>query len=329
MAIQFKIKGMCTLVGLIAIFWASFCLHAQEKGAPPFKSQGPAPELTGITHWLNSKPLTIKDLKGKVVLVDFWTYSCINCIRTFPYLESWYDKYKKDGFVLIGVHSPEFPFEKSTANLESAIKRFNIDYPVAQDNNFATWRAYKNHYWPGKYLIDQQGNIVYSHFGEGDYEKTENAIRTLLGMHAISGVVEDRSMMKAKTPEIYFGLNRLQFLDPSQTPAPSPTQYRLPKQLPPNTFALSGSWKFEEDKAVLVEAPGTIQLHFNAGRVFMVAASPQPNTATVWVDGKQVNSVTIQQHQLYVLFESSEYKEHLLEVRLEAPGLEAYTFTFG
>lgn len=142
---------------------------------------GVAPEFTGIMHWLNTDtPLTMKDLRGKVVLVDFWTYSCINCIRTLPFVTGWYEKYKDQGFVVVGVHTPEFEFEKKTMNVENALRQYGIHYPVAQDNDFGTWRAYQNQYWPARYLIDARGTIRYTHFGEGEYTETERAIETLL-----------------------------------------------------------------------------------------------------------------------------------------------------
>jgi thiol-disulfide isomerase/thioredoxin len=143
-------------------------------------NQTTAPEFAGIERWLNSQPLTMEGLRGKVVLVDFWTYSCINCINTLPYIKQWHEKYKDLGLVVVGVHTPEFPFEKSTANVQAALKRFDIRYPVAQDNRYATWSAYHNRYWPALYLVDAQGKIVYQHFGEGQYAETEAAIRNAL-----------------------------------------------------------------------------------------------------------------------------------------------------
>ncbi|CAB3684876.1 thioredoxin [Achromobacter marplatensis] len=140
----------------------------------------PAPEFTGIENWLNSPPLTLASQRGKVVLVDFWTYTCINCIRTLPYVTSWHQKYKDQGLVVVGVHTPEFPFERSTPNVQKALERFKITYPVAQDNRYATWEAYRNQYWPAVYLIDKQGQIVYRHFGEGNYAETEAEIQRLL-----------------------------------------------------------------------------------------------------------------------------------------------------
>lgn len=141
---------------------------------------GAAPELTGIDNWLNSPPLTLRQLRGKVVLVDFWTYSCINCIHTLPYVQQWHRKYKDQGLVVVGVHTPEYAFERDTGNVRDAIRRFGLTYPIAQDNRYATWKAYGNLYWPAFYLVDRSGKIVYTHFGEGDYEKTEAAIKAQL-----------------------------------------------------------------------------------------------------------------------------------------------------
>jgi len=143
-------------------------------------NQTRAPEFAGIERWLNSQPLTMEGLRGKVVLVDFWTYSCINCINTLPYIKQWHEKYKDQGLVVVGVHTPEFPFERSTANVQAALKRFDIHYPVAQDNRYATWSAYHNRYWPALYLVDAEGKVVYQHFGEGQYAETEAAIRNAL-----------------------------------------------------------------------------------------------------------------------------------------------------
>lgn len=162
---------------------AAFAATAAGTGAAVTGTPGtgrPAPEFTGIEQWLNSEPLSMRQLRGKVVLVDFWTYDCINCINTLPYVKEWHRKYKDQGLVVVGVHTPEYAFERSTENVRSAIKRFDIRYPVAQDNRFATWSAYNNRYWPAVYLIDKKGQVVYSHFGEGQYAQTEAAIKTLL-----------------------------------------------------------------------------------------------------------------------------------------------------
>ena len=164
-------------IALGALIAASL-MQGAAHAAPPAAPQ--APEFTGIDKWLNSEPLTMESLRGKVVLVDFWTYTCINCIRTLPYVTDWYRKYKDQGLVVVGVHTPEFPFERSTPNVEKALQRYGITYPVAQDNRYATWGAYRNQYWPAAYLIDKQGKVVYSHFGEGRYKETEAEIQRLL-----------------------------------------------------------------------------------------------------------------------------------------------------
>ncbi|EYS86856.1 thioredoxin [Cupriavidus sp. SK-4] len=162
-----------TLVATTAI------VAAQHAAAAP-ADYGKAPEFTGIDKWLNAEPLTVAGLRGKVVLVDFWTYSCINCINTLPHVRQWYDKYRDKGLVVVGVHTPEYPFEKSTANVQAALKRFDIRYPVAQDNAYATWNAWRNRYWPALYLVDANGSVVYKHFGEGNYAETEAAIQKAL-----------------------------------------------------------------------------------------------------------------------------------------------------
>ncbi len=159
---------------------AATALLATVANAAPLANQGPAPEFVGIDKWLNTEPLTMQQLRGKVVLVDFWTFDCINCINTLPYVKSWHDKYKDQGLVIVGVHTPEFLHESSTDNVKAAMKRFDIRYPVAQDNRYATWTAYSNRYWPATYLINKKGQIVYKHFGEGKYQETEAAIRALL-----------------------------------------------------------------------------------------------------------------------------------------------------
>ena len=165
---------------LLNTLLAASALSAASLTAAAASAPQPAPEFTGIDKWLNTEPLTVSQLRGKVVLVDFWTYTCINCIRTLPYVKGWHEKYKDQGLVVVGVHTPEYPFERSTDNVKTAIKRFGIPYAVAQDNQYATWNAYGNRYWPAVYLIDKQGRVVYQHFGEGDYAETEAKIRTLL-----------------------------------------------------------------------------------------------------------------------------------------------------
>jgi thiol-disulfide isomerase/thioredoxin len=179
MLARFKTVATVAVFAAVALFAAT----AATRGAAlpvPHNTPSAAPEFTGIDKWLNSEPLTLQQLRGKVVLVDFWTYSCINCVNTLPYVKTWYQKYKDQGLVVIGVHTPEYPFERDTGKVQAALKQFDIRYPVAQDNSYATWNAFSNQYWPAAYLIDKKGQVVYSHFGEGDYAETDAKIRELL-----------------------------------------------------------------------------------------------------------------------------------------------------
>lgn len=290
---------------------------------------GPAPEFTGISNWLNSEPLAMEALRGKVVLVDFWTYSCINCIRTFPFTAAWHEKYKDQGFVLVGVHTPEFEFEKVTANVQTALKRHNILYPVAQDNDFGTWRAYNNRYWPAHYLIDKEGNVRYYHFGEGKYEETENAIKFLLGLPGPVSASGQKTPGPVLTPEIYFGTARLEYLADSQKPAAMAADFSFPQKLDDNHFALEGRWQFGPENVKLAEGAGKIKMKFNAGKIHMVAQSGQAVAVAITVDGKSAGSVTIGPSDLYTLFDSEDYREHEIIIDIPGPGLEAFTFTFG
>jgi len=302
--------------------------NTQKSAGAKLKNLGPAPELTGISKWLNSDPLTLQRLRGKVVLIDFWTYSCINCIRTLPYVTGWYEKYKADGFVVIGVHTPEFEFEKVTANVETAIKRYNITYPVAQDNGYSTWNAYSNNFWPAEYLIDKEGNIRYTHFGEGNYDHTENAIRQLLGLDG-GADVKNPAIGNVGSPEMYFGTSRLEYLASEQKPSLSPKPYTPPPSLKLNTFALEGDWKFTPEMAQLTEPGGKIVLRFSSGKVHMVAESSKLITLKIFVDGKPQSDVTVGMSDLYTLFSSDDYQEHTIEIQIPEAGFNAFTFTFG
>lgn len=295
-----------------------------------FKNLGAAPEFTGISKWLNSDALKISDLKGKVVLVDFWTYSCINCVRTFPYITQWYEKYKDDGLVIVGVHTPEFAFEKVTSNVESAIKNNKINYPVAQDNDFKTWSAYKNQYWPANYLIDKDGNIVYTHFGEGQYDVTEKAIRTLLGLEGDYEVMTAPEINQAQTREIYFGTARQQKDFASKESASTAEQmYTFPTILEANKFALEGNWQFNQEAAVHTKGFGKIKLNFNAAKVFIVAKSSKPTSLKVYVDSQLINEVVVSNSDLYQLYDSMAGGNHTMEIEIPDEGFEAFTFTFG
>ena len=237
-----------------------------------------APELTGGQKWFNlpagRQAATLSDYRGKVVMVDFWTYTCINCIRTLPYTKAWYTKYKDKGFVLIGVHTPEFEFEKDAGNVGKAIKDFGITYPVVQDNNYAIWNAYSNQYWPADYLIDKDGKIRDTHFGEGDYDATEQKIQDLLketGVSVNMPIHNTTYQVRTQTPETYVGTARLGALSSPQQPVDGQTQsYTVPDPVPYNTFAFGGSWTESSERAMPVGSPlGAAQLlyHFHATNV--------------------------------------------------------------
>lgn len=294
-----------------------------------FKNYGKAPDFAGISKWLNSDPLTIKSLRGKVVLIDFWTYSCINCIRTLPYVTKWYDTYKDKGLVVVGVHTPEFDFEKDASNVQDAIKRFGIHYPVAQDNNYETWRAYNNQYWPAEYLIDKNGDMVHVHFGEGEYDITENAIRSLLGISAAQENISNERSGDIRSPEMYFGTSRLKNLTFEQSASLSPKTYSLPKELSLNNFALEGNWQFSRENVKLISGQGKIWLKFHAGKIHIVASSQSPAKLTITVDGKSQPAITVKNSELYTPFDSNDYTDHVIEITVNQAGFEAFTFTFG
>ncbi|MEJ0014359.1 MAG: cytochrome c biogenesis protein CcdA [Actinomycetota bacterium] len=240
-----------------------------------FNANQSAPELTGITDWLNtSGPETLASLKGKVVLVDFWTYSCINCLRTLPHVEAWYNKYHSQGFDVIGVSTPEFAFEKDAGNVNSAIKRYGIPYPVALDNNYATWNAYNNEYWPAEYLIDATGKIRRTEFGEGNYPTTEQAIRALLAdagkkVTVAPSNVPDTTPQAEITPETYFGSERSQFGYPN--PAYPSGTFTIPNQnvVPQDQYAFAGKWLIQSEYAQAFKG-SSIAEHFDASDVYMI-----------------------------------------------------------
>lgn len=324
-------KILCQVPGYVA--QGDEC-NQKDNGMPILErpaAAAKAPEFTGISRWLNTdQPLTINELKGKVVLIDFWTYSCINCIRTLPYVTKLYDTYKDKGLVVIGVHTPEFPFEKDTNNVARAIQQHNIHYPVAQDNDFGTWGAYSNRYWPAQYLIDQNGNIVRTHFGEGKYDETEMAIKQLLGLSGGATVDAGTDLSRVKSPEMYFGLDRVEFLANGRNLS-GEQEYVIPNRLELNKFALSGTWRLEADKAVLVRSGGKIKLHFQSAKVHMVASSPKPGgqSITARVDNYPATILNVSNPDLYTVFDSTDYGDHVLEISIPDAGFEAFTFTFG
>ncbi len=294
---------------------------------------GPAPEFEGIQAWINSQPLTMASLRGKVVVLDFWTYSCINCLRTLPHVKAWYDAYRKDGLVVVGVHTPEFAFEREPDNVERAVRDHAIDYPVALDPDFGTWQAWDNQYWPAKYFVDRQGRIRYAHFGEGDYEESEEIIRELLAEGGdgslVSDEIEDATPTGPQTPESYLGYGRIDRFIGSQIAPDREAEYTIPKFVPLHGLAYGGRWTVEEERIVAGE-DARLRLRFIGSKVFLVLGTEgDRETVEATVDGTRVGTVKVTQDDLYTLARiPGEKGEHTLDLRL-SPGTEAYAFTFG
>ncbi len=319
-------RSAVLLTGAASALAASGASRAEDGATGDY---GPAPEFADISNWLNSPPLTMAGLRGKVVLIDFWTYSCINCLRTLPYVTRWYDTYRDRGLVVVGVHTPEFGFERVAANVQRAIGRFGIRYPMAQDNAMATWRAYSNQYWPAEYLVDRNGHVVLKHFGEGRYDETENAIRLLLAAGAPVPRDDGVDRSKIGTPEMYFGVARVEMLASPERPREGEATYSSPSPLPLNHFALVGAWKLTAEDATLARDGGAVNLAFQSGKVFMVASSERPVTVGIVVDGRPQPPVTVQESRLYTLFDSGDYGRHVMTLSIPKAGFEAFTFTFG
>ncbi|MBI4162643.1 MAG: thioredoxin family protein [Candidatus Aenigmarchaeota archaeon] len=301
---------------------------------------GKAPEFVEISGWINSEPVKLEDLKGKVVLVDFWTYSCINCIRTLPYINSWNEKYSAKGLVIIGVHTPEFEFEKDYNNVKSAVEKYGVKYAVAQDNNYSTWRAYKNNYWPRKYLVDKDGNIRYDHIGEGGYEETEKAIQELLDAAGnTTSIKQETDFSQIATPELYLGYNfiRQALGNEEGLVANSINSYKTPNITQANIVYLEGKWKSEADRIIAVEN-ASVYLIYKAKNVNIVSGGNSTlriliGMATIEENylGQDTNkdgSVIIAEKRLYNIISAQSYDAHLLEIRASL-GFELYTFTFG
>lgn len=303
----------------------------------------PAPPIAGITDWINSPPLDFDKLKGKVVLVDFWTYSCINCIRTLPYLLAWYKNYHDKGFEIIGVHAPEFDFEKDLKNVKNAVVKDGIHYPVALDNNFVTWQNFKNSYWPAHYLIDQNGMVVYQHFGEGDYDVTENNIRFLLGMGKVTMSTSGGPVSSfSQTPETYLGYARAENnASPEIVIKGRPAHYSFPNSLSPNEWAMQGFWLVGAEYIVAAQDHAALKIHFNAGKVYIVmgTVNDKPIAVKVLLNGAPIASekgkdvvngiIKVERHKLYEAVVLKSPGEGDLELISSDPGLEVYTFTFG
>lgn len=332
------------------------------SAAASLPDEGAMPSLDGAVEWLNSPPLSAASLRGHVVLVDFWTYSCVNCLRSLPYVRAWAEKYRASGLVVIGVHAPEFAFEKDLANVRAAVARLGITYPVAIDNDYAIWRAFDNQYWPADYLIDAHGRIRGHHFGEGNYDTTEREIQTLLADagHAAalqgvvkvsaSGVEAAADMHDVASPETYIGYARAanfalpsgEVKDRAQLYAPTPDNLRL------NSWALSGEWTVGAEDAALARAGGAIVYRFHARDLHLVmgpdpvaGADAKPVRFIVTIDGKapgadhgadtaEDGSGTVTSQRLYQLVrQHGGIDDRTFEIRFLDTGVRAYAFTFG
>ncbi len=307
--------------------------------------EAPNKSFSGGTNWIGTSPLSLeKELKGKVVLVDFWTYTCINCIRTLPHLTSWYQKYKDDGFVIVGVHSPEFEFERTTDNVKEAMARYGITYPVVQDNEFKIWRSYNNQYWPAHYLIDRQGRVRETHFGEGAYEETELKIRELLAeggkeVTEPADDVPDTTPQSRLTPETYMGYGRMERFSSGESVARDVKRVYTVGPLEEDTFGLSGTWIVREEHAQSSMGSKLIfQIH--AQDVFLVMAPAQkgvPGSVEVYLDGKKVTTggdvhdgtITVDTDRLYHLVSKPVAGIYRLELRYLGPAVRVFAFTFG
>lgn len=303
-----------------------------------------APSLRGISDWINTNPLNADELRGKVVLVDFWTYSCINCIRTLPHLNEWYKKYKDDGLVILGVHSPEFDFEKKRENVEAAVKKYGITYPVALDSEHETWDAFNNQYWPAHYVIDAQGNIRYHNFGEGHYAETEAAIQNLLaeaGLLTLDKITvlkepqPDTDFRSIGTPEIYLGYLRINNVGNKDTDVrpDQPHTFVEPAEFKQNRFYFIGSWTIGREFSELTESGGKLILRYKANKVNIVAEAGgnAEIPLKILLDGKSASeAVLVSSPQLYNLIDAAgDGNWHTLEIRIPRSGLRVFTFTFG
>ena len=312
------------------------------------------PKLEGISGYINTSSENIsQDIEGKVVLYDFWTYSCINCIRTLPYLTAWDEKYSDEGLVIVGIHTPEFEFEKEYDNVVFATKKFGIKYPVIQDNDKEIWNDFQNRYWPRKYIADHEGYIRFDHIGEGAYKETEKVIQVLLEerSNALGNILEKKQLVDLnefthatfRTPELYFGFNfaegRNQLGNEEGFSKNKVVTYELPEKFTQHYFYMEGIWKNNKDGMELISDSGKIVLNFNAKQVNIVAS--ENSLLTIEYDGGQIpeqirgqdvssdSTVKISEPRLYNLIDSQKEGPHEIIIQVESPGFEIFTFTFG
>lgn len=306
---------------------------------------GNAPDFSVGGQWFNTTPLTIQSLRGKVVVIDFWTYTCINCIRTLPYVKTWWTKYKDKGLVIVGVHTPEFEFEKNPDNVAKAIKDFGITYPVMQDNAYATWNTYTNQYWPAEYFIDKNGKIRFTHFGEGNYDESEGYIQTLLAETGITNqptIHNEQYQVYGRTPETYVGYSRMAGLASGEHVHPDKAvMYMAPTALSANTFAFNGTWNVGAERTIPSKG-AALTYRFSAKNVYLVMRPHTTGTVSkikITIDGKDIGSsagadvvngmITVDTDRLYTLVNLTQPGEHIVKLEFLDGNAELYAFTFG
>ena len=360
-----KAKQLLLAAILVSATWTPIKSLAQNKsavhqmtpGAVRLPVEGQLPSLDGANGWLNSQPLTAAGLRGKVVLIDFWTYTCINWLRTLPYVRAWAEKYKNQGLVVIGVHTPEFVFEKDVDNVRRAAKDMRVDYPIAIDSDYAIWRAFKNAYWPALYFVDAQGGIRHHHFGEGQYEQSERTIQQLLAEAATGVVGQELVSVDArgaeaaadwnslKSPENYVGYDRTEnFASPGGAVLDKRRIYAVPARLRLNQWALSGDWTVGKQATVLNKANGRIAYRFHARDLHLVMGPAARGTSVrfrVLIDGKPPGAAhgidvddqgngTVKEQRLYQLIRQPRpIAERQFEIEFLDSGVETFAFTFG
>ena len=313
---------------------AGSLVAAAVPAAKGLSQPGTAPEFNGIEAWLNtSKPLTMAGLRGSVVLVDFWTYSCINCRRTVPYLNRWQADYGANGLQVVGVHTPEFGFEHMRHNVADSVAEFGIRFPVGQDNGYRTWRAWNNQAWPSFYLLDREGRVVLVREGEGYAHELEGAIRALLGLtSSITTPVpgDDPDLSRIRTAEIYFGAIHPTPQDRTQRPRSGEVAYTFPTRDPaPGEYQLDGTWEREGDALMLRSARGGVRVCFSAAKFHLVASAPEAATVRITVDGTVQRRVEVKRPTLYTLFDGTVYGDHALALEADTSGLSLFSATFG
>ena len=348
---------LCFITVAAAVLVGCSAPSIQAQKPPSSIGSSPLPGLSGATGWINSTPLTAKQLKGKVVLVDFWDYSCINCIRAIPYIRAWADKYKDSGLVVIGVHTPEFDVEKQLPNVQRAVKKFGITYPVALDNDNKIWNAFHNQYWPAHYFIDAKGVVRYEHFGEGEYDQSERWIQELLNeanakrmpaaiasVHG-QGIEAAADMNDVRSPETYIGYARAEnFASPGGIKQDTAHLYTEPMQLRLNEWGLAGKWTDHQQMAVLGAARGKIVFRFHARDLHLVlgpAADGKPVRFRVTIDGHapgenhgvdtdgQGNGVVMDDRLYQLVRQKGPVTDHTFTIEFLDPGVQAFSFTFG